>query len=175
MQAAVIDPLTGLHNRRYAQVYLRRMIDDARDDDQSCAVMIADLDFFKSVNDTFVHAAGVRVLIRTAEVMRDALPNDTMIARIGGEEFLIAVPDTTLPDVRALARHVGRMVRENDVPLADRQGSVHVTVSIGATLVNPVNMGELTADMLIEQADKALYDSKSGGRDTVTVTLRPAA
>ena len=175
LQAAVIDPLTGLHNRRYAQVYLRRMIDDARAEQQRCAVMIADLDFFKSVNDTFGHAAGDRVLIRTAEVMRYALPNDTMIARIGGEEFLIAVPDTTLPDVRALARHVGRMVRENDVPLADRQGSVHVTVSIGATLVHPANMGELTADMLIEQADKALYDSKSGGRDTVTVTLRPAA
>ncbi|MEL7011845.1 MAG: response regulator, partial [Pseudomonadota bacterium] len=64
LQAAVIDPLTGLHNRRYAQVYLRRMIDDARAKRQRCAVMIADLDYFKSVNDTFGHAAGDRVLIR---------------------------------------------------------------------------------------------------------------
>ena len=175
LQAAVLDPLTGLHNRRYAQVFLRRMVEDAKHEGQSCAVMIADLDHFKTVNDTYGHAAGDRVLVRTAAVMRDALPKGAMIARVGGEEFLIAVPDTTLADVRGLAGRLGRLVRETPVLHSESDNPLHVTVSIGATLVHAARSHLDNPDALIEQADKALYDSKSGGRDTVTVTLRPAA
>lgn len=175
LQAAVLDPLTGLHNRRYAQMFLRRMLQSARQEGHHCAVMLADLDHFKSVNDTYGHAAGDRVLIRIASVMRDALPSDALIARVGGEEFLIAVPDTTLAETRGLAGHIGRMVREAATPIGGDDTTITVTVSIGATLVDPTTSQDLNADALIDQADKALYNSKSGGRDTVTVTLKPAA
>ncbi len=176
LQAAVLDPLTGLHNRRYANVFLRRLMEQAEAAGSSFAVMIADLDHFKRVNDTHGHAAGDRVLIRTAGLMRDALPSDAMIARVGGEEFLIVVPDTTLPDVRALAGRLGRAVRETPVSLKGRRGHVHVTVSIGATVVDPARTHrDMPVEALIDQADKALYRSKTDGRDTVTVTLRPAA
>lgn len=177
LQAAVLDPLTGLHNRRYAQVFLRRMIEEAKLEGHSFAVMIADLDHFKAVNDTYGHAVGDRVLIQTARVMRDALPSDTMIARVGGEEFLIAVPNTTLRDARGLGGHLGRIVRDAPIPVRDQADPLHVTVSIGAALVDPAKTLGLTAETLMEQADRALYASKSGGRDmvTVTATLRPAA
>jgi two-component system cell cycle response regulator len=176
LQAAVLDPLTGLHNRRYAQVFLRRLIDQSQATETSFAVMIADLDHFKSVNDTHGHATGDRVLVRTAAAMRDTLPNGAMIARIGGEEFLIAVPDVTLAKVRQLAGRLGRAVRQAPIAIKDTNRSIHVTVSIGATLVNPAQTHRnISTEALIEQADRALYDSKSGGRDTVTVSLRPAA
>lgn len=175
LQAAVIDPLTGLHNRRYALSYLKRMIATAHDAGQTCAVLVADLDHFKCVNDTYGHAAGDTVLAAISARMADALPADSMIARIGGEEFLIAVPDTCLSEVRHLADHLRRVVRDTAVPLGGA-GPVHVTVSIGATLATPKTARPSTdVGKLVAQADKALYGSKSGGRDTVTVCMRPAA
>ncbi|MEO0369874.1 MAG: diguanylate cyclase [Pseudomonadota bacterium] len=175
LQAAVLDPLTGLHNRRYAQMFLRRMLDEAQENGDSCAVMIADLDHFKAVNDTYGHAAGDRVLTRIASIMRAALPNDAMLARVGGEEFLIAVPGIDVSDLRGLAGRLGRMVREAPIAVRGEDTPLHVTVSIGATLVSPEMAHDHSSEALMEQADKALYASKSGGRDTVTVRFRTAA
>lgn len=176
LKAALTDPLTGLYNRRYALNFLRQMLAGANRDGRTCAIMVADLDHFKSVNDTYGHSAGDRVLSRVAEEMRERLPEGAMIARVGGEEFLIAVPETSPTQTRALADQLRRVVRDTPVPLPDGSGPVRVTVSIGATLVTP-NSDTLGANVeqLIDQADHALYDSKSGGRDTVTVSLRPAA
>ena len=179
LQAAVIDPLTGLYNRRYALSYVKRMLASAQDAQgtaRTCAVLVADLDHFKSVNDTYGHAAGDAVLAQVSARMRAALPFDAMIARIGGEEFLIAVPDTSLRDVRNLADHLRRVVRDTSVPLAGGGGPVRVTVSIGASLATPGPAGPKTdVGKLVAEADKALYGSKTGGRDTVTVCRRPAA
>lgn len=176
LQAAVIDPLTGLYNRRYALSYLKRMIATAHDTRHTCAVLVADLDHFKRVNDTYGHAAGDAVLTQVSARMSAALPADSMIARIGGEEFLIAVPDTSLPEVRRLADHLRRVVRDAAVPISGGNGPVRVTISIGATLTTPGGTRP-AADVgkLVAEADKALYGSKSGGRDTVTVCMRPAA
>ncbi|MEM6589094.1 MAG: diguanylate cyclase [Pseudomonadota bacterium] len=175
LQAAVLDPLTGLHNRRYAQTFLNRMLQEAREDGKTCAVMIADLDHFKSVNDTYGHAAGDRVLTHVSRVMRAALPSDSMLARVGGEEFLIAVPSVDVAELRCLAGHLGHMVRETPIALPGTDAPVHVTISIGATLVNPDLARDMDPDTLMEQADKALYESKSGGRDTATFRFRTAA
>lgn len=175
LQAAVLDPLTGLHNRRYALMFLRRMLEEAREDNKSCAVMIADLDHFKSVNDTYGHAAGDRVLTHVASVMRSTLPSDAMLARVGGEEFLIAVPNISVSELRGLGGHLGRVVRESPILIRGVDMPVNVTVSIGATVVNPEMAHEQDPESLMEQADKALYASKTGGRDTVTVRFRTAA
>ncbi|MEQ8294231.1 MAG: diguanylate cyclase [Roseovarius sp.] len=175
LQAAVSDPLTGLYNRRYALSYVKRMLTAAQDTGQTCAVLVADLDHFKSVNDTHGHAAGDAVLAQVSARMRAALPADSMIARIGGEEFLIALPGTSLAEVRDLADRLRRVVRDTAVPLACG-GPVRVTVSIGASLATPGPAGPKTdVAKLVAEADKALYGSKNGGRDTVTVCRRPAA
>ncbi|MEM7731960.1 MAG: diguanylate cyclase [Pseudomonadota bacterium] len=175
LQAAVLDPLTGLHNRRYAQMFLHRMLEEARDEDKACAVMIADLDRFKLVNDTYGHAAGDRVLTHVSRIMRTALPSDAMLARVGGEEFLIAIPSISAAELRSLAGHLGHMVRETPIALRGADAPLHVTISIGAALVNPDMAYDMDPDTLMEQADKALYDSKSGGRDTATFRFRNAA
>ncbi|KZY31466.1 hypothetical protein A3731_23550, partial [Roseovarius sp. HI0049] len=176
LQAAVIDQLTGLYNRRYALSYVKRMLATAQAAGRTCAVLVADLDHFKLVNDTYGHAAGDAVLAQVSAQMRDALPADSMIARIGGEEFLIAVPETSLPEIRDLANHLRRVVRDRPVPLSGGGGAVRVTVSIGASLATPGRSGpKMDVAKLVAEADKALYGSKTGGRDTVTVCRRPAA
>ncbi len=175
LQAAVLDSLTGLYNRRYAQMFLHRMLEGSQEDGKACAVMIADLDHFKSVNDTYGHAAGDRVLTHVSRVMRAALPSDAMLARVGGEEFLIAIPGISVAELRCLAGHLGHMVRETPIGIRGQDAPIHVTVSIGATLVNPDMAREVDPETLMEQADKALYESKTGGRDTVTVRFRAAA
>ncbi len=108
--------------------------------------------------------------------MRAALPSEGMVARVGGEEFLIAIPATSLIEVRDLADQLRRTVRDTQVPLPSDTGPVQVTVSIGVRLIpRQSRLAGNSVEALIEQADQALYDSKSGGRDTVTVCLRPAA
>ena len=121
-------------------------------------------------------SAGDTVLAHVSARMRAALPADSMIARIGGEEFLIALPDTSLSGVRHVADHLRRVVRDTAVPLPSGEGPVRVTISIGAALATPTTpRAQTDVGKLVAQADKALYGSKSGGRDTVTVCMRPAA
>jgi len=176
LQAAVVDPLTGLYNRRYAMGFIKRMSASAFETGQTFAIMVADLDHFKAVNDTYGHAAGDTVLAHISARMRAALAPDDMIARIGGEEFLIAMPDTTMARARGLARRLCRLVRETPVALPDGAGPVHVTVSIGVTLCSQKSCAKDGAvDALMQEADRALYDAKSGGRNTVTFCMRPAA
>lgn len=176
LHAAVVDPLTGLYNRRYALTYLKRLSASAARDERTFAVMLADLDHFKTVNDRFGHAAGDAVLAQIGRRMQGALPSEEMIARIGGEEFLIAVPDTSLSQARSLADRICALVREHPVALPGASGQVSVTVSIGVALAAPCNRPEpADIEALIGQADGALYGAKSGGRNTVTFCRRPAA
>lgn len=176
LKAAVTDPLTGLYNRRYALTYLQRMISGAEQEGRSFALMVADLDHFKAVNDRHGHSAGDRVLTHVARLMRRTLPRDGMIARIGGEEFLIAIADTSLDAVRDLADRLCRAVREAPAHLPGGGGPIGVTVSIGVTLVSPGADDDWPSiDVLMGEADAALYNSKSCGRDTVTFCMRTAA
>ncbi|WP_443069418.1 diguanylate cyclase [Sulfitobacter sp. HI0040] len=102
-QAAIFDPLTGLHNRRYAMPHLQRIADHARATARPFAVMLADLDHFKRVNDRHGHAAGDAVLAETATRLRSNLRAMDMVARIGGEEFMIVMPGSTLKEASAAA------------------------------------------------------------------------
>jgi len=176
LQAAVIDPLTGLYNRRYALNFLRRMSARAASDGSTFGVMVADLDHFKAVNDAHGHGAGDAVLAHVARQMQGALPAKDMIARIGGEEFLIAAPDTSAEEVRRLAGRLCALVRETPVALPAGAGPVKITISIGVALARPGDTDrQQDVEALIEEADRALYAAKSGGRDTVTICRRPAA
>ena len=175
LQAAVVDPLTGLYNRRYAMGFAKRMLAEAAEAGRTFAFMVADLDHFKSVNDTFGHAAGDAVLAQISKRMRKALSPGQMIARIGGEEFLIALPDTSVPEARAMADRLCRLVRERPVTLPQGGGSVQVTISIGVTVGTPRSAAGSNVDRLLNEADRALYDAKSGGRNTVTFCMQSAA
>lgn len=179
LKAAVSDPLTGLHNRRYAIPHLTRVAEHAAATGRSFAVMVADLDHFKRINDLFGHASGDAVLIEAARRMRENLRGIDMLARIGGEEFLIVMPATPLPEARIAARRLCRKIGNEGFLVPGSDKPISVTVSIGVTMGGSSNKIDsdteaVDANALLDAADKALYDAKLQGRNQVNL-YRPAA
>jgi two-component system cell cycle response regulator len=169
---AVTDHLTGLYNRRYALAHLQRMADSARASARPFAVMVADVDRFKAVNDTFGHATGDAVLAEIAARLRDNLRPGDMVARLGGEEFLIAMPDTGDVSAATAADRLRRIVSASDIPVPGRPGGLTATISIGVSVAQPGV--DTTLPDLIDRADQALLAAKADGRNQISLA-RPAA
>lgn len=168
------DALTGLHNRRYAEPHLARIAAHAAAAGRRFAVMVIDIDRFKAVNDTLGHAAGDAVLVEVAARLKGNLRAVDLIARIGGEEFLIALPDTTLEAARGTAERLRRIVADTAVRLPGG-GSAKVTISVGLAMGGAGDSdGETGMQALVARADRALLAAKSDGRDRVTVSLSAA-
>lgn len=164
LQAAVVDQLTGLYNRRYFDRHLAMMFSKAREQERPLSVMMLDLDHFKAVNDSHGHAAGDCVLKEFAARLQRNIRGIDLACRFGGEEFVVLMPDTD----GAVARRVAERVRSAaadrsvDVPDAD---PVRITVSVGlAVLDDSVD----TPEELLKRADIALYQAKNRGRNRVT-------
>ncbi|MDZ4095340.1 MAG: diguanylate cyclase [Paracoccaceae bacterium] len=174
LRLAVIDPLTGLYNRRYAIAQLAVIADRAQEASGGFAVMVIDLDRFKSVNDRWGHMAGDAVLIEVARRLSENLRIGDLLARIGGEEFLVALPDTNMTEARSIAERLCQMVKANPIVLPDG-GSLSVTVSIGLAISNlqPTFATEPVAEV-VDRADRALLVAKSGGRNQVTISRTAA-
>ena len=179
LHAAITDPLTGLYNRRYAMPHLARICEASRENGRRFAVLLVDLDHFKAVNDIHGHAAGDAVLVEVAERLRGNLRGMDLVARIGGEEFLVAMPDTGLEEARIVAERLCRLMREQPIALPG-SNAITVTMSIGlamggarpgAAIPDPLADGAGDAEVrrVMEAADRALYGAKSEGRAQVTV------
>jgi two-component system cell cycle response regulator len=173
IEMAVRDPLTGLYNRRYAVPRLDRMLQGARERGAPLALMALDLDRFKAVNDTHGHCAGDAVLMEVARRLAAALRPRDLIARSGGEEFWIALPDTGPADAATTAQALCRLIRSNPVPLPGRGGLLRVTVSIGVAVAGLTAVAP-TLDGLLARADSALYAAKADGRDKVNFASQAA-
>jgi two-component system cell cycle response regulator len=193
LEAALHDPLTGLHNRRHAEPELRRLMAEGRRAGRPVALMLLDIDHFKGVNDRHGHAAGDRVLAEVARRLRARLRPGDLLARMGGEEFLVALPGTDAAQARAVAEGLRRAVEDCPFPLDDaaprarRPGGwagpergpaprqVRVTLSIGVAAATPADLsGGLTDRGLQDRADVALYAAKNGGRNMVSVAVGAA-
>ncbi len=171
LEAAITDPLTGLHNRRYALHRMEQMIERNGAD---LAVMMIDLDFFKTINDQYGHAAGDQVLQQVAHRLRAQLRANDLLARIGGEEFLVVLSDTDHAGAIDCAERLRNAVGGKMFNLARDTLPVKVTASVGLAL--PGDQGPSPkADMLIRQADAALYGAKAHGRDRVSQVSVTAA
>ncbi|KPQ08174.1 MAG: two-component system, cell cycle response regulator [Rhodobacteraceae bacterium HLUCCA12] len=165
LKLAITDPLTGLFNRRYAMAYLDRMANRTGQAGTPYALMVLDLDRFKSINDRHGHAAGDTVLRSVAERIRATLQPGDLLARIGGEEFLVALPDATAPRARQTADALCDAVASAPIALAGRPEAVCVTVSVGLAMGRA---GGCAQEVLF-RADSALLSAKAGGRNRVTV------
>ena len=183
LRRSVTDELTGLWNRHYAMPHLARTAERAAATGRSFAVLLVDLDRFKQVNDTYGHAAGDTVLAETAGRLRANLRLSDMVARVGGEEFLVVMPDTDLHDARRAAERLCAIAATNPIELPGG-GDVTVTMSIGLTMggrgavprpAGRTEDGPREATRLMGTADRALYQAKNGGRDRVTISLEDAA
>jgi two-component system cell cycle response regulator len=176
LQAAIVDPLTGAYNRRHALPYLDRQIAECRKTGTQLTVMLADLDFFKRVNDQHGHAAGDAVLCELTKRLLAQLREQDMLARIGGEEFLIVLPDTPRSRALHMAERICDIVRQTPVPLPGIDGTVGVTISIGVTVArHRPGLPGPTVTGLLDEADRALYLAKAQGRNQASFCARSAA
>ncbi len=166
---ALNDELTGLHTRRAMRELAPERIAQARRSRLDVAVMMLDLDHFKRINDGFGHGAGDLVLRAVASLLRDNVRPDTLLARFGGEEFVVLSPVEDLRAARRLAERLRLAVA--DAPWAEiTREALTVTLSAGVTLVE---LGESLDDAL-RRADGALYRAKHEGRNQVQVGVEVA-
>ncbi len=173
LRMAVFDSLTGLHNRRYGTAQLTAIADRARTEGSEFAVMVVDIDRFKAVNDRWGHATGDAVLIEVAARLSNSLRATDLLARVGGEEFLIALPDTALGDAQLVAERLCRVIE--GAPVVTAEGvRVAVTISIGMTTGGSAPSDPVSVTELVAQADRALMHSKTHGRNQVTIVRKAA-
>lgn len=157
------DPLTNIFNRRFGMVRLQEEYNRAVRLSLPIGVLMADVDFFKSVNDTYGHIVGDRVLIQVAQIAKKAMREGDIIVRYGGEEFLAIMPGASQYDVTQVAEKFRRMVEETVLHQGGQE--IKVTISVG---VNSFPENNVTnANELIDAADKALYRAKEAGRNRV--------
>ena len=155
---ALQDPLTKIANRRAFDQRLEEETERAHRHTRALSVVLVDVDRFKSINDRFGHATGDKVLVNLADNLRDAMRTGDMLARIGGDEMAMILPDCRPEKAALVARRMLASVSAKS--MAQRHG---VTLSAG---VAGLTVGE-TADDLLRCADQALYRAKDEGRDRV--------
>lgn len=166
LKMAVIDPLTELYNRRYALQHLRTIMERSEQEDSEFSIMMLDLDDFKHVNDRFGHDAGDAVLREFARRLQSSVRGIDLVARLGGEEFCVAMPDTDVESAAFVAERVRNAVQSKPFRRPGTSEEIPITVSIGVS----VGAGtEAPPDVIIRQADHALYVAKNSGRNTVSI------
>lgn len=161
LKLALVDELTGLHNRRYLLSHLGRLLTESSERDKPIAAAMIDIDHFKRINDEMGHAFGDDVLRGLAgRVVGQLRPSDTL-ARLGGEEFVVIMPETTGAEAHEVAERLRMKVAEAAIPVPDGR-SAAITVSCGIACAGP---GRQDADTLLQAADRALYRAKENGRN----------
>ncbi|MCX7935314.1 MAG: sensor domain-containing diguanylate cyclase, partial [Planctomycetota bacterium] len=159
---ALLDSLTEVGNRRYAELELESHLNRQRRGGPPFAALMIDIDFFKRINDTYGHAAGDAVLRNVGRTLRDNIRTFDHVARWGGEEFLVLLSDVTAAHMYAIAEKLRALVAASRTFYEGH--FIQVAVSIGAALAK---RGD-TAKRLVERADRLLYRSKAEGRNRVT-------
>ncbi|MBR9900523.1 MAG: GGDEF domain-containing protein [Rhodospirillales bacterium] len=160
-EEARTDALTGLPNRRCFFETASRDIERIKRNDGDMSVLVADIDFFKEVNDTYGHVAGDHVLRKVSEVLKRNVRAGDVAARIGGDEFAFCCPDSGASEAEALAKRLRDQMATQKI---DYDGSqILVTLSLGYAQYQP---GQ-SLDELVQNADAALYDAKRNGRNTI--------
>jgi diguanylate cyclase (GGDEF)-like protein/PAS domain S-box-containing protein len=165
-EEATTDHLTGVANRRLFLKQLEMELDRFKRFGESAALLMADLDYFKKINDSYGHAAGDGVLRHFADISRQYLRRVDLIGRLGGEEFGILLPGTDAASALQFADRYRCLVESSPAPGGD--GNIGITVSIG---IAEFASSDDTVETILARADAALYGAKAGGRNTVRVVL----
>jgi two-component system cell cycle response regulator len=164
IEAAITDALTGLHNRRYMETHLATLVEQAQARGKPLTVLVLDIDFFKKVNDTHGHDAGDDVLREFAVRLRKSIRGIDLACRLGGEEFVVVMPDTDMAVATMVAERLRRRIAADPFPIHKGERKVEVTISIGLAAVGGPDDG---AANVLKRADQALYRAKRDGRNRV--------
>ena len=164
LEMAATDGLTGLHNRRYLMSHLSGVVDQSASRSRPMALLIVDIDFFKRINDTYGHDAGDDVLREFAGRLRANVRGVDLVARFGGEEFVVVMPDTDLALAQGIAERLRLTVAAEPFTVSGGSLRVEVTISVG---IGTFDRGDDTPDTILKRADMALYRAKKSGRNQV--------
>jgi two-component system, cell cycle response regulator len=166
MELAIVDPLTKLHNRRYLHTHLASLMNDNAGRGVAVSLMVIDIDHFKRINDQYGHDCGDEVLRECAERLRRAVRGIDIVARFGGEEFVVVMPDTESFAAARVAERIRLSVEKVPFPIEGGAKRLDLTVSVG---VATIGEGPNHADRLFKMADEALYEAKRSGRNQVKI------
>jgi two-component system, cell cycle response regulator len=164
IEMAITDALTGLYNRRYMENHLATLVDQAASRGKPLTALVLDIDYFKSINDTYGHDAGDDVLREFSVRIRKSIRGIDLACRYGGEEFVIVMPETDMAVATMVAERLRRRIATE--PFAIQQGTsmIDVTISIGLAALGDRNDN---AASILKRADQALYRAKRDGRNRV--------
>ena len=163
IEMAITDPLTGLYNRRYMESHIGTLVEQAVTRGKPLTVLVLDIDYFKSINDTHGHDAGDDVLREFAVRIRKAIRGIDLACRYGGEEFVVVMPETDMAVATVVAERLRRRIASDPFPIQQGARTVDVTISIGIAALG----GDDDAARVIKRADQALYRAKRDGRNRV--------
>lgn len=161
-EESIRDPLTNLYNRRYLEDSLQREFAHANRDNYPVSIIMADIDHFKRINDSFGHGVGDEVLQHLSRLLLSSFRMEDIICRYGGEEFIIVMPGTTAETAYLRTESFRNALDETIMEIAEHQ--IHITISAGQA-VYPAD-GQTVEDV-IKAADQAMYQAKSTGRNRV--------
>ncbi|MDE1972010.1 MAG: PleD family two-component system response regulator [Hyphomicrobiales bacterium] len=164
IEMAITDGLTGLFNRRYMENHLGTLIEQAAARGKPLAVMVLDIDYFKSINDTYGHDAGDDVLRDFALRVKRSIRGIDLACRVGGEEFVVVMPETDMAVAAMVAERLRRRIASEPFSISQGSQSLPVTLSIG---IAALRGQDDNAAALIKRADQALYRAKRDGRNRV--------
>jgi two-component system cell cycle response regulator len=165
LSMALTDSLTGLFNRRYLMVHLEKILNKNKETQKALCALILDIDHFKAINDTYGHQAGDDVLKAFAGRISQKLRSFDLVARLGGEEFVVILPDISQDMAFHVAERLRASISNEAFVISTSKKPIDVTVSIGASMVQG---GEsLTVEDVLKRADDELYRAKETGRNRV--------
>jgi len=165
-EQANIDPLTGLYNRRFCKDYAGKLMAMARRKDTPLGFLILDLDHFKNINDVYGHEVGDRILKQFAKTITQSMRETNLTARLGGEEFVVVLPDTGAKACQVVAERIRNAVAHMNMPQVNEKPLPNITVSLGIA-VYPDHGA--TLEEMLQASDRALYESKRAGRNRATL------
>jgi len=167
LRLTMVDPLSGLYNRRYVDRYGPAALVRSGKATQSFALIMLDIDRFKDINDRHGHACGDRVISVISRRISRAVRAEDIAARVGGEEFLVILPETDSKVAEAIANRIRHAISRTPVRMGIPGQAVDVTVSVGVSVVEPGN--PVSFSEALSMADRALYQSKTAGRDRTSL------
>ncbi|HET8707692.1 MAG TPA: GGDEF domain-containing protein, partial [Pseudomonadales bacterium] len=166
---ANIDALTGLYNRRWLDSFFARVAMRESHEPVMMSIVLVDVDHFKRFNDEYGHLAGDQVLRSVADALRESVRPQDFVVRYGGEEFMLLLPRTRVPDASRVAERVRKTIAQLAISL-NGNPLPSVTISLGVAELNPNG----SIETAIEHADAALYRAKGAGRNQVCYHQAPS-
>ncbi|MDG7053107.1 MAG: PleD family two-component system response regulator [Wolbachia endosymbiont of Alcedoecus sp.] len=164
-EMSIKDPLTNCYNRRYFDAHLKNIVKDSVEKDRRLSLMILDIDYFKVVNDDFGHSAGDELLKQMQKRISENIRVTDLLARFGGEEFVVVMPDTNISDAYTVAERIREIIATEPFVLSGENITHSVTVSIGIAEMQKSDLDNIKK--FIVRADRYLYKAKNSGRNRV--------